>query len=59
MIELARFSLFALIAYGHIKLYFDDGKRLSPVKFNNRRPYGFAEFWDGGRFVSYIDLRQY
>ena len=57
MIELARFSLIALIAYGHIKLYFDDALPLAPVRYN-QVPYGYAAFWDSGKFVKYIDLRQ-
>lgn len=60
MTEFLQISLIAIVALGHIKLYLDDGVvlPLSPVKYNHRVPYGFAELWDSGLFVKYIDLRQ-
>jgi hypothetical protein len=57
--EFLQFSFIALVAFGHVKLYLDDGVRapLSPIKYS-RIPYGIATFWDSGKFVKYIDLRQ-
>lgn len=57
MTEFLQISLIMIVALGHVKLYLDSEVPLSPVKYN-RIPYGFATFWVGGKFVSYIDLRQ-
>lgn len=59
MTEFLQFSFIALVAFGHVKLYLDDGVPAppSPVKYN-RIPYGIATFRIGDKFVKYIDLRQ-
>ena len=62
MTQLIQIALIALIAYGHIKLYIDGGASVTPAKnlvhYDNRRPYGFAAFFDNGKFIKYLDLRQ-
>ena len=59
MTELIQTLLILIIAYGHVKLYLDTGNQIPPElkKYYQAMPHGFAEFWDNGKFVSYIDLR--
>ena len=59
MIELVQVLLILLIAFGHVKLYLETAVTIPPElkKYYQAMPHGFAEFWDNGKFVSYIDLR--
>jgi len=59
MTELIQTLLILLIAYGHVKLYIDTGRQIPDDlrKYYVDMPYGFAELWDNGKFVCYLDLR--
>jgi hypothetical protein len=59
MTELIQTLLILIILYGHIKLYIDTAESFPPdlEKYYVNMPYGFAELWDNGKFIKYIDLR--
>ena len=62
--NLIQIALITIIVYGHIKLIIDQGASSVPsnpvnlAHYDNRVPYGFAVFFDSGKFVRYFDLRQ-
>lgn len=60
MIELVQITLILIIVAGHVKLYIDTGYQVPPElkKYYEDVPFGYAEFWDNGKFIKYIDLRQ-
>ena len=51
MIEFTQILLILAVVAGHVKLACEPSLNLV------ERRQGFAEFWVGGRFVKYIDLR--
>jgi hypothetical protein len=59
MIETIQTILILIIFAGHVKLAIDTVPQPPPElkKYYHKMPYGFAEFWDNGKFVGYIDLR--
>ena len=60
MVEITQAILILIILAGHVKLYFDTGYIVPPElkKYYVDMPFGYAELWDNGKFVGYIDLRQ-
>lgn len=60
MIEFIDTLFILLFLVGHVKLYIDTGYRVPPElkKYYQDMPFGYAELWDNGKFVKYIDLRQ-
>lgn len=60
MTEITQTILILIILAGHVKLYFDTGYTVPPElkKYYVDMPFGYAELWDNGKFVKYLDLRQ-
>jgi len=58
--EFIQVTLILIILAGHVKLYIDTGYLLPPEleKYYEEMPVGFAAFYDNGKFVKYIDLKQ-
>jgi hypothetical protein len=60
MTEITQVLLILIIFAGHVKLYIDTGYQIPPEleKYYEEMPVGFAAFYDNGKFVKYLDLRQ-
>ena len=60
MTEIAQIILILIITYGHVKLYIDTGYQVPPELkgYYVDKPFGYAAFFDNGKFVNHIDLRQ-